>query len=106
MATFKNDRRVEVMSATGETVTAAYLLGIGEGRSMLKGMKARGEVIDAATISALIDNLTRCLAQGFAREMADTFRGERAFWRNQLRLDRPAAALEFIAAKIAKRVDA
>ena len=60
MATFKNDRRVEVMSATGETVTAAYLLGIGEGRSMLKGMKARGEVIDAdGLIHALEQLLTK-----------------------------------------------
>ena len=62
-----------------QTVTECYLLGIREGRDYLKQFAPSIE-----EMRALAANCETLLKQGFAREMADVFRGERDFWRNQI----------------------
>ncbi len=64
-----------------QTVTGEYLSGIKEGREYLKRFGKQS----ADEIRAHIRNLDACLARGFAKPMADGFRGERDFWSNQLK---------------------
>lgn len=66
---------------TTQTVTAAYLLGIKEGRAFLR-----------ANPGLSIDGMRACLAtsqlllrSGFSGDVAEMFRGERDFWKNQIK---------------------
>lgn len=63
-------------------VSDAYLLGISEGRSLLRSLDYVPSVAD---MEAFADNCSAQLQRGFDKSMADTFRGERDFWRNQIR---------------------
>jgi len=67
------------------TVTESYLMGIREGRALLRSMQQRDETVTRADMEAFAANCTAQLARGFAREMADMFRGERDFWRGQMK---------------------
>ena len=63
-------------------VTAEYIAGIEEGSAFQKA----NPDFSRQDIAAHIDILKRCLARGFAKPMADMFRGERDFWINQLKI--------------------
>lgn len=65
-------------------VTQAYLLGISEGRALLRLFQADG-IADLETFRAALANAEALYACGFASEMRDTLRGERDFWRAQVR---------------------
>lgn len=68
------------------TVTESYLDGIREGRSLLKAWQAEGLVDVPALARASIDNLNRLCRQFGARSpVGQMLRGERDFWRNQLK---------------------
>jgi len=64
-----------------KTVSESYLLGIAEGRELLRqyGPWSRDDM------QRMAENLHDLARQGFAPEMRDMFKGERDFWRNQLR---------------------
>ena len=70
-----------------ETVSDDYLLGISEGRTFLRAWPEynRGEAMT-------VDDMRQCeaacsanMARGFSGAMREVFRGERDFWRNQIR---------------------
>lgn len=67
---------------TTATVTAAYLMGITEGRQCLKKNGTEG-----ITVQGRIENL-RSTIKGFAAnsEVGQMLRGELDFWRNQQRI--------------------
>lgn len=67
---------------TQQTVTAEYLYGVSSGRAILRATPG----ILPHEIERLIDTCTDLLRRGFSREIADTYRGERDFWKNQLKL--------------------
>lgn len=71
-----------------DTITDSYLIGILEGRAMMSEMKVRGEVITNAEMQAFVDNARANIKRGFARELADVFKGERDFWLNQMKKER------------------
>lgn len=73
------------MTDTQQTYSQAYLLGISEGRELLKFEQSRGETDIAGLARAMIDTITRNLARGFGGEMRQFMLGERDFWRNQLK---------------------
>jgi len=62
-------------------ISQAYIMGIKEGRALLTAEPSfsRSEILD------IIDNLTSTLKRGFAGDVADMLRGERDFWKNQLK---------------------
>lgn len=60
-----------------QTITRAYILGIKEGRSLLKAYP------DIDKQSAL--DTARKLARQHSGDMKDMFRGEADFWKNQLK---------------------
>jgi len=67
---------------TSKTVTAEYLDGIREGRAWLREHGAE----DAP---ALLDNLNRtCRMFAAQSPVGQMLRGERDFWRNQIKLSR------------------
>jgi len=68
-----------------QTVTDSYLIGIREGRSLLRSIQARGETVTRQDMEAFAANCSAQLCRGFARELSDVFRGELDFWRNQIR---------------------
>jgi hypothetical protein len=70
---------------TTQTVTTAYLMGIHEGRQFKRRCIECGDTIDRAFVTAHIDAIERTMAQGFSGTMRDFMRGERDFWRNQLK---------------------
>jgi len=63
------------------TVTDSYLLGIKEGRALLRSLPESPTLDELHRFAA---NCTDLLAMGQSREMADMYRGERDFWRNQI----------------------
>lgn len=65
------------------TVTQEYLDGIREGRETLKR-----EGPDNASLH--LDNLNRTIASGFAASnpVGQFLRGERDFWRNQIKINK------------------
>lgn len=65
-------------------MTQEYLLGIREGRALLKSIRDRGEEITRADAKRFMDNCSENLKRGFDKPMADMFRGERDFWANQI----------------------
>jgi hypothetical protein len=70
---------------TTQTVTTSYLLGINEGRQFKRRCIEAGDTIDRAFIADHIATIERVMAQGFGSTMRDFMRGERDFWRNQLK---------------------
>lgn len=65
-----------------QTVSQAYLIGISEGRALLRQFQLDG-IATRDTFAAALANCEALLRQGFAGEMRDCFRGERDFWRGQ-----------------------
>lgn len=63
------------------TYTQAYLLGIREGRAMLKQFAADG-LANVATYRAVVANLKA--TSGLSGEAAEFRNGEVAFWRGQI----------------------
>ena len=61
--------------------TQAYIMGIKEGRALLTATPS----LDRVDIMDIIDNLTSTLKRGFSGDVADMLRGERDFWKNQLK---------------------
>lgn len=77
--------------AKAQSVSQAYLLGIREGRAMLRQFERDG-LATIETIRRALDNSRECLALGFHGEARDAIKGERDFWSNQLaRLQRERA---------------
>jgi hypothetical protein len=68
-----------------QTVTQAYLDGIIEGRDFKRHCVECGDTIDRAFIADHIATIERTMAQGFSGAMRDFMRGERDYWRNQLK---------------------
>lgn len=68
------------MTTKKTTVTDTYLMGIREGREYLQ--RFRPSIDDARAVLA---NIEMTLRQGFGREVGDMLRGERDFWRLQIR---------------------
>lgn len=64
----------------GTAVSQAYLLGIREGRAMLRRFASDG-IADIATLRA---HLANCSTKGLAGDMLEFSRGERDFMRNQI----------------------
>lgn len=67
----------------GKTVSQAYLLGIREGRSLLRQFERDG-IADIETAKRALANSRECLALGFSGEARDAIKGERDFWANQV----------------------
>lgn len=59
-------------------VSQAYLMGIREGREFLKAFPDCDPAEELAACKAM-------LAQGFSGDMAEFIRGERDFWKKQVR---------------------
>jgi hypothetical protein len=70
---------------TTQTVSQAYLDGISEGRDFQRFCIAAGDTLDRAFITDHIAAIERTMAQGFSGTMRDFMRGERDFWRNQIK---------------------
>ncbi len=64
-----------------KTTTQAYIMGIKEGRAMLTATPD----LDRADMIDILDNITSTLKRGFSGDVADMLRGERDFWKNQLK---------------------
>lgn len=74
-----------------QSVSQAYLLGIREGRAMLRQLERDG-LATVETIRRALQNSRDCLELGFHGEARDAIKGERDFWSNQLaRLQRERA---------------
>ena len=67
-----------------KTITQAYLRGIREGRETLQQFERDG-IANLETARAALANCKELLGMGFADEMRDSFRGERDFWKNQIK---------------------
>lgn len=61
-------------------VTDAYLLGIREGREYLNRFKP-----DVQQMRDVLANVEATLRMKFGPEVGDLLRGERDFWRNQIK---------------------
>lgn len=68
---------------TTQTLTAEYVAGISEGRKFWRTMSPTERAIDAPAILANIEDTMREFGAGPVKDM---LRGERDFWRNQIRL--------------------
>lgn len=75
----------------GQAVTAAYLLGISEGRALLRQIERDG-IAERDTFRAALANVEARLGQGFSGDTGDTLRGERDFWRARLAREGKAAS--------------
>ena len=67
---------------TGATVSDAYLLGISEGRDLLRTLQAQGGYNPAIDAPAMLAS-ARLGLKGQSGTMAQVARGEIDFWRNQ-----------------------
>ena len=65
-----------------KTVSDAYLLGISEGRSLLRSMQSRGDYSPDMAPELLAS--AKRAAKGQSGTMAQVARGEIDFWRNQV----------------------
>lgn len=63
-----------------KTVSHAYITGIKEGRELLK----QNPNYNCDDIQAIIENTNDTL-KGFTGDVADMLRGERDFWKHQLK---------------------
>ena len=68
-----------------QTVTHAYLMGIREARSMYRQLQADCGAVDVETARAMLANACQCLEMGFKGDIADSIKGERDFWRGQVK---------------------
>lgn len=77
------------MTNANRTVTAEYLMGISEGRALLKAWQSEGLADVGELARASLDSLSRLCAQFDAQSpVGQMMRGERDFWRNQAKLAR------------------
>lgn len=71
---------------TTQTVTEDYLEGIREGRTLLRQWQMQGEPDIASMARTAHDTTTRLCREFDAQSpVGQLFRGERDFWRNQLK---------------------
>lgn len=63
-----------------KNVTQEYILGITEGRSLLKSTPH-----SITDMQRHVDNIGTLLSRRPSKEMGDTYRGERDFWKNQIK---------------------
>ena len=71
---------------TLQTVSSSYLDGIREGRELLKVWQAEGPVDVPALARASLVTLDRlCRQYGAQSPVGQMLRGERDFWRNQIK---------------------
>jgi hypothetical protein len=71
---------------TTQTVTEDYLEGIREGRTLLRQWQLQGEPDIASMARVSLDTTTRLCREFDAQSpVGQMFRGERDFWRNQLK---------------------
>jgi len=70
---------------TAQTVTTSYMLGISDGREFKRRCIEAGDTIDRAFVAGHIAMLERVMAQCLDSAMREFMRGERDFWRNQLK---------------------
>lgn len=68
-----------------QATSQTYLLGISEGRAALKHMQERGDYLGLPDARAILAASEALLGEGFAGDMRDCLKGERDFWRNQIR---------------------
>lgn len=68
---------------TRHTVTQAYLLGISEGRAAFRALDPDDDLL--ADARAMLADCEALLKQSFVGDMRDCLRGERDFWRNQVK---------------------
>lgn len=66
------------------TVSAAYLLGIREGREILNFNRADFDANPLQFSREMLASVNSVRRQGFAGDMAEFMKGERDFWRNQI----------------------
>jgi hypothetical protein len=52
---------------------------------MYRQLQADCGEVDVETARAMLDNATQCLAMGFKGDIADSIKGERDFWRGQVK---------------------
>lgn len=80
-----------------QTVTHAYVMGIGEGRAMWQRLEREGRAnLDAAR--ECLGHVRECLAMGFAGDIAEMMRGERDFWLQRIKVLAEMQAREGVAA--------
>lgn len=65
-----------------KTISQAYILGIKEGRALLKA----NPDFNRDDMMAILDNIKSTLKMGFASDVAEMLRGERDFWKHQLKI--------------------
>lgn len=63
------------------SVTSEYIAGIKEGRSLLNANPETTEV----EMKMHVITLNAMLKSGYSKPMKDLFKGERDFWRNQIK---------------------
>lgn len=63
-----------------KNATQEYILGITEGRSLLKSTPH-----SIADMQRHVDNIGTLLSRRSSKEMGDTYRGERDFWKSQIK---------------------
>jgi hypothetical protein len=66
-----------------QTVSQAYLLGIREGRALLRQFERDG-IAGLDTARGALENSRECLAMGFSGDMREAMKGERDFWAQQV----------------------
>lgn len=71
------------MAKRQSTVSEAYLIGVSEGRSLLKKLKA-DKLDSLETRRATLLNVQARLKMGFGGDALEALRGERDFWKLQV----------------------
>jgi hypothetical protein len=82
---------------SGQTFSAEYLLGIGEGRALWRVFEQQG-IADLETAREALANVEQCLSMGFSADMRESLKGERDFWRHRVKLLAEMRAREGVAA--------
>lgn len=80
-----------------QTVTQAYLMGIGEGRAMWRQLESEGRA-NLETARECLGHVRECLGMGFAGDVAEMMRGERDFWNQRIKVLTEMRAREGVAA--------
>lgn len=68
-----------------ESVSDLYIMGIGEGRTLLRALKKEGEYNAARDIPKIIENIKKAM-QGASAQVKEVNKGELAFWKHQQNL--------------------
>jgi hypothetical protein len=71
-----------------KVVSDLYIMGIGEGRTLLRALKKEGEYNAARDIPQIIGNIKEAM-RGASAEVKEVNKGELAFWKHQQRLPAP-----------------